>query len=240
MTTFVLVPGAWLGGWCWQKVTPLLRSAGGEVYPLTLTGLGERAHLGTPQTNLDTHIQDVVSVLEYEGLWDVVLVGHSYAGGVVTGVAHRVPQRLRNVVYLDASIPQDGRSLFDLNPPIFRAIVEEEARKTGDGWKWPLPDWAEIGSYISLADLTEADRAWMRARGTPHPLGTMTQPVRLGNPDAEVIPRTYVYCGPLDAPVPPHVEQARTAPGWRYVELTTSHWPMISKPRETAEILLAV
>src|SRR5690242_2869175 len=107
MATYVLVPGAWLGGWCWQRVTPLLRAAGHEVYTPTLTGLGERVHLGSPETDLDTHIQDIVNVLVYEDLRDVVLLGHSYSGMVVTGVADRVPDRLSQLVYLDAIVPND-------------------------------------------------------------------------------------------------------------------------------------
>src|SRR5437763_6310667 len=102
MATYVLVHGAWHGGWCWQRVTPLLRAAGHEVYTPTLTGLGERAHLGTPDVGLATHVEDIVTMLEYEDLTDVVLVGHSYAGMVITGVAHAVPSRLTHLVYLDA------------------------------------------------------------------------------------------------------------------------------------------
>src|SRR5437660_801825 len=110
MATFVLVHGAWHGGWCWRKLMPLLRSAGHAVWTPTLTGLGERAHLGNPDVGLSTHVQDVVNVLEYEDLSNVVLVGHSYGGMVITGVAHQMPGRLAHLVYLDAFVPKDGQS----------------------------------------------------------------------------------------------------------------------------------
>src|SRR5215211_1043953 len=117
MATFVLVAGAWHGGWCWRKVTPLLRAAGHEVFAPTLTGLGERSHLAHPDVGLTTHIQDIVNLLEYEDLNDVVLVGHSYSGMVITGVAEQVPGRLAHLVYLDAFVPENGQALVDLLPP---------------------------------------------------------------------------------------------------------------------------
>ena len=149
MKTFVLVVGAWMGGWAWRKMNPLLRAQGHEVYPVTLTGLGERVHLGTPGTNLSTHIRDVVNVLEFEDLRDVTLVGHSYSGIVVSGAADLVPERVVRVVYLDAAAPKDGQSLFDINPPMYRSFVTEEARQKGDGWKWPMPGFDRLGMYMS-------------------------------------------------------------------------------------------
>jgi pimeloyl-ACP methyl ester carboxylesterase len=116
MTTFVLVPSAWLGGWCWKQVIPLLRGEGHEVYTLTLTGLGERAHLARPEVDLETHITDVVNVFEYEDLCNVVLLGHSYAGVVVTSVADRIPNRLSQLVYLDTGPLLDGVALIDTIP----------------------------------------------------------------------------------------------------------------------------
>src|SRR4051812_1484157 len=114
MATFVLVPGAWMGGWCWKKLTPGLQAAGHQVYTPTLTGLGERVHLARPEIDLDTHTQDIVNLLEFEEARDVILVGHSYAGTVVTSVADRVPERLSMLVYLDSGAPPDGKSVFDL------------------------------------------------------------------------------------------------------------------------------
>src|SRR5258705_1716413 len=131
-STYVLVHGAWHGGWCWKRVAPALRAAGHEVYTPTLTGLGERAHLANPAIDLATHISDVVNLLEAEELNEVVLLGHSYGGMVVTGVADRAPARLRRVIYLDAFLPEDGKSLLDYLHPDRRSIINRsEERRVG-------------------------------------------------------------------------------------------------------------
>lgn len=235
MTTYVLVPGAWICGWCWRRLAPLLRAVGHDIYTPTLTGLGERAHLAHPDIDLDTHIQDVVNVLEYEDLQRVVLIGHSYAGMVVTGVADRAPQRLAHVVYLDALVPDDGQSFFDFWSPEGRAAVEEEARLMGDGSRWPVPD-----DLRGLAGLTEADERWLRSRAVAHPLKTLSQPVQVVDPSAAEIPRTYILCMAEREgdPVPDLVERMCSQRGWRLRRLATGHWPMISMPRELAGLLL--
>ena len=135
--SFVLVHGGWLGAWCWRRVRPLLQAAGYEVFAPTLTGLGERAHLLSPDIGLMTHVQDVVGLIEAEELQDIVLVGQSYAGMVITGVADRVPERLSHVVYLDAFVPRDGQSLADLVGPEMMANLEQAARAQGSGWRVP-------------------------------------------------------------------------------------------------------
>ena len=137
MATIVIVPGAWHGSWRWKEVRAALQAAGHAVYALTLTGLGERRHLATPDVGLDTHIQDVVNVLAYEDLRDVVLVGHSYGGMVITGVADRAPGRLTRLIYLDALLPHDGECVYDLFPPEVRASWEAQARRDGAGWRTP-------------------------------------------------------------------------------------------------------
>ncbi len=158
MAIFVLVHGAWHGGWCWQRVARLLRAAGHDVYTPTLTGLGERAHLLSPAIGLDTHIKDILGVLFYEDLRDVVLVGHSYAGMVITGVAEQTAKRLRHLVYLDAFVPWEGQSLLDLMGETEALIVRERAARDGDGWCVPpLP--LEAFGVTKPADL-----AWAGAR----------------------------------------------------------------------------
>ena len=147
MATFVLVHPAWFGGWCWKKVVPLLRAQGHEVHTPTLTGLGERAHLATPEVGLSTHIADVVNVMSYEDLGDVVLVGNSSGGNVITGVADRVPERIAQLVYLDAFVPADGQGIVDMLPPDRRQTVEALVQAEGDGWLWPRfspAPWEEI------------------------------------------------------------------------------------------------
>lgn len=229
MTTYVLVHGTWAGSWVWQQVARLLRQAGHEVYTPSLTGIGERVHLATPETNLHTHIEDVANTLIYEDVREVVLVGWSYGGMVVTGVADRVPDRLANLVYLDAFVPNDGQSAADLLGPTDTAILMERARPQGDGWRFAL--------------------AGDRPRFTPQPLQTYLQPVVTQSPEAIAIPRTFIY-STQKSPSSPLVNAgneaiARSATaarnaGWRYHELPTGHMAMQSMPRELADLLLSV
>jgi pimeloyl-ACP methyl ester carboxylesterase len=244
MATFVLVHGAWHGGWCWRKLTPLLRAAGHEVFAPTLTGLGERAHLAQADVGLTTHVQDVVNVLEYEDLAGVVLVGHSYGGMVITGAAHQAPGRLAHLVYLDAFVPADGQSMLDLGPPERRPNMEARVRAEGDGWRLPslqpVP-WEQFVRDVYLVT-DEAEVAWLAARLGPQPFQTMTEPVRAANPEAAALPRTYIRC--LQYPNPAFdgfAEQARQpGSGWRYHTLPTSHDAMVTLPRELAALLLAI
>jgi pimeloyl-ACP methyl ester carboxylesterase len=232
MAHIVLVAGAWLGGWCWKRVAPILRAAGHDVYAPTLTGLGERCHLAHPGIDLDTHVQDIVNVLDFEDLDRAVLVGHSYSGMVITGVAERVPARLVHLVYVDASVPLDGESMFGKGPSRFQTFVEEAARSRGDGWRWPLPELEELSTFASLAGLSDADRRWFQSKAAAQPLKTMTQPLRVANSLAQAIPRTYIQC--TDAPR----ESIRQDSRWQHREVATGHWPMISTPRELAGLLL--
>jgi pimeloyl-ACP methyl ester carboxylesterase len=244
MATFVLVHGAWHGGWCWRKVTPLLRAAGHEVYTPTLTGLGERAHLGHPDVGLATHVQDVVNVLEYEDLSDVVLVGHSYGGMVITGVAHQAPGRLAHLVYFDAFVPEDGQSMLDLGPPERRETMTTRVREEGDGWRLPslqpIP-WDQFVHDVYLVT-DEAEVAWLTARLGPHPFKTMTDPVDARNPAAAALPRTYIRCPQYPNPAFDRFAAQAQAPGsgWRYHALPTSHDAMVTMPRELVELLLAI
>jgi transposase/pimeloyl-ACP methyl ester carboxylesterase len=231
MSTIVLVHGAWLGGWCWRDLVPVLRAAGAEVYTPTLTGLGERAHLGTPQTGLETHIRDVANVLEYEDLREVVLVGHSYAGLVIAGAADRVPRRVAHLVYLAANLPRPGRSLFDSWSVAGRRAVEEEARAAGAGWRWPLP--ADLGA--TGADLGPEALAWLRSKAVGQPLRTFAEPLRLAHP-ALAVPRTYVRCTAEGTALPDEV----TGAGWQVREVAAGHWPMFSAPRALGALLVAV
>lgn len=237
MATFVLVHGSMHGGWCWRRVTPLLRAAGHEVYTPTLTGLGERAHLAHPAINLDTHITDIVNVLVFEELTGVVLVGHSYGMTVSTGVADRVPERIAHLVSLDGAIPSDGQAPLDYFPPAAQAARRAAVAAEGDGWRMlPPTDLAGWG----LTDV--ADAAWVRAKVVPQPFKTLTQPIRLTNPAARAVPKTFIACtaapsaGWRDAAI----ARVRTELRWRYRELPTGHDAMITLPRATADLLLEV
>src|SRR5215211_1720884 len=188
MATFLLVAGGNLGGWVWAKVRPRLHARGHEVYTPTLTGLGERAHLLSREIDLETHIEDVVAVLRYEDLRDVILVGHSYAGSVIAGVADRAPERLARLVYLDAVAPRDGESEFDLLPPRVSAWLAEQAKSRGEGWLIPPPS---AGTLAREHDA--ADAAWLAERMTAHPLRPCVEPLRLRGP-APALPRTFISC----------------------------------------------
>lgn len=237
MATFVLVHGGWHGGWCWRDVAPTLRAAGHDVHAPTLTGLGARAHLLDvlgPRLDLATHVADVVGVLEYEDLRDAVLVGHSYGGMVIAGAADRAPERVSQLIYLDAFVPAGGQSLFDLLAPERRAYFQERARDGGDGSRVPPPSPAALG----VTDETQA--RWLAARLTPQPLRTFEQPLALTGP-ATSLPRTYVHCtvSPTAASFAPFAADARDAPDWRYHGLATGHDAMVTQPREVADVLLA-
>ena len=243
MTTFVLVPGMWLGGWAWREVAEPLRAAGHSVYSMTLTGLGERVHLGGPQVDLDTHIADVVNLLRYEELRQVTLVGHSFAGTVITGVADRAPERIARLVYIDTWPLPDGVAQIDLNPPEARQAQERQVATQGDGWRLPLPAWEELDQGNDLRDLGETERRLMRERAVGQPFGTLTQPIRLTNPARATLPKTAIWCSLTVEEVQgmiaayPALCSELVTPGWQVIELPTGHWPMFSRPRELADLL---
>ena len=239
MAIFVLVHGGWHGGWCWQRVTPLLQAAGHVVYAPTLTGLGERSHLASPEINLSTHIQDILNVLIYEELTDVVLVGHSYSGMVIAGVADRAPERVTGLVYLDAFVPEDGQSLQDIFRPPYGEGVNLAALAV-DGWRLPYPFLERPFGITS-----EADAQWVLAKITPQPVNTLLEPVHFINGGAPAIPRTYIYLRspggqPPDTEFVWFAERARTQPGWTYHELVSGHDAMLIIPEAVAALLLEV
>lgn len=239
MATYVLVGGAWIGGWAWKNVARDLRDRGHDVYPVTLTGLGERAHLARPETNLDTHITDVVNLLDYEDLTGVILVGHSYAGIVVTGVADRAGGRLAQLVYLDSGPLEDGQSMLDLYPPETAEQLRRQVNKQGDGWLMPFPTFEELAVSASLAGLGDAERKLMRVKAVAQPFQTYMQPLRIRGAGAAHYQRVVIACddvrGMIAAGVP--ALKALTEPPWRYEELATGHWPMLSAPGELAALL---
>src|SRR5471032_971199 len=186
MTNFVLVHGAWHGGWCWKRVARRLREAGHAVHTPTLTGLGERAHLLNRQIDLETHIEDVLGLLRAEQLGDIVLCGHSYGGMVITGVADRAADRVAGVVYLDAYVPADGESLSALQLPERRAALR--AAVAEHGWGWLMPPTPAAAFAVN-----EADRAWVDRQCVPHPFACFEQPIRLTGAGAAIAKRTYIH-----------------------------------------------
>ncbi|MER5649789.1 alpha/beta hydrolase [Streptosporangium sp. NPDC002524] len=245
MSAYVLVPGFWLGGWAWEKVTGPLREAGHDVHPVTLTGLGDRVHLAGPEVDLETHIQDIVNTIVFADLTEVILVAHSGAGAPVTGAADRIPERVARVVYVESGPPADGMTQLDLTEPDWRAFIEGRVAE-GGGASYPLPSWEEHErAGASLEGLGEAEREWFTSRATPQPYGTLTQPLMLKG-GAASLPKTLVTCSfPLEQVhamiASGHPFFAELAgPEWSFAAVPTGHWPMFSKPEETAAALAAL
>lgn len=223
--TIVIVHGAWGGGWAFRDVEQLLRDSGYNVYRPTLTGLGERFHLASPEIDLETHITDIINVLEFEELEDVVLVGHSYGGMVVTGVADRVPYRIRHLVYLDAFVPVDGESVADLAQD-FMTRLEASGATTGSDYVKPA--WVEPGSPPPT--------------DVPHPLRTLTDPIRLDGPPGHKLSVSYIItrdsAGAVDS-FDPSLARARGF-GWTVYEMVADHNPQWSEPDELAALLVTI
>jgi pimeloyl-ACP methyl ester carboxylesterase len=236
MSTFVLVHGAWHGGWCYKRVAVLLRKAGHEVYTPTLTGLGERSHLMSPAVTLDTHIEDIVNVVRWEELSNIVLCGHSYGGMVITGVADRIPDKIHALVYLDAFVPNNGEAATDRMEPGVRASINDDVRQHGDGYLMsPIP--------AAVFNVNARDAAWVNQMCVKHPLKCFEQKIALTGAFARVRKLSYVLAtdwgAQLASPFPPIAEPLRHDPGWKVTDLKCGHDVMVDMPKETAEILIA-
>ena len=230
-TTFVLVPGAWHGAWCFRYVVDELRSRGHRAYPLTLTGLADRAHLAHSEIDLDLHIQDVVNTIDAEELDDVVLVGHSYGGFVIRGVAELRPEPIRQLVYLDALVPADGECLLDHLSLEFRRAVLDAAENQGAGYLVPIPSMDFLAIGPEHAD-------WVTRRLTPHPLGTARQRIRLRQTELP-IRRAYIHCN-SPSMEPTHKTKARieSEAGWNHRYLPTGHDAFVTMPEAVATLLV--
>ncbi|WP_194908455.1 alpha/beta fold hydrolase [Catenulispora rubra] len=226
MADFVLVAGARLGAWAWDDVTPHLRAAGHGAHPLTLSGLAEKQGVPAGQ---QTHVQDIVDLVEGEDLHDVVLVGHSYSGIPVGQAAERIGDRLARVVFVDSAVPVDGEPFVSIMPDGGTALKATLAENAGF---WPVMPAANFEEH----DLTEEQIARIVAGATPHPGATLTEPAVLARSVAN-LPATYVKCFPEDE-LDEDLAELITRGNWQLVELDTGHWPMFSKPRELAQILL--
>ncbi|ARU05718.1 hypothetical protein CCO03_14420 [Comamonas serinivorans] len=245
--TFVLLHGAYHGGWCWRDVAARLRAAGHAVFTPTQTGVGERAHLLSRDIAIDTFVDDLANVLHFEDLHDVVLVGHSFGGNAITGVADRMPERLRHVVYLDAMIPVAGQSVLSTMPAHVAAKVRDAAQASSGGVSMAVP----AVKFFGISD--EAQAAWVSARCTPHPLSTYDTPITLNHPVGHGVPCTYIAVTPHFAPTSVSRDQARAwaeqhaqaAPAagqsrWHYVEMAAGHDAMVTHPAELSALLLNV
>jgi pimeloyl-ACP methyl ester carboxylesterase len=219
--TFLVCHGAWSAGWAWKKMHPLMNKAGHRLVTPSYTGLGERAHLAIPSIDLETHITDMLNVIRYEDLRDIVLIGHSYGGMVATGVADRARDKIRQLIYIDAFVPGDGQSLLDLNEKD-RARVEELAN-SGDGWRVP--------PNPPPPDTPPADVDWLSERRVHMPVKCFQTRLKLhGGP--LTLPRSYIYATritPADT-FGPFARMAKADPVWRYYEIDASHAPNVTAP----------
>jgi pimeloyl-ACP methyl ester carboxylesterase len=225
--TFLVCHGAWGAGWAWKKMHPLMQAAGHRLVTPTYTGLGERVHLANPSIDLETHIRDVLNVIQYEDLRDIVLIGHSYGGMVATGVADRVRDRIAQLIYLDAFVPKDGQSLLDLNEPARQRM--QDAARAGDGWRVPpLP---------TPPDTTAVDLEWLSTRRVDMPIKCFEQKLKLEHGELS-LPRSYIYAtriSPADT-FGQFSRRLRSEPGWNYHEIDASHSPAVTAP----EVLMAL
>jgi pimeloyl-ACP methyl ester carboxylesterase len=231
MARFVLVPGAWLGAWAWQKVTPLLKEKGHEVYPVTLTGMGERSHLASPGVGMETAIQDVLNVMKYNDLDDLVVVGHSFAGKVAAAVADRAHDKVQKIVYVDAFRPEivrEPQGGFDPS--------REFGPPPHGGSGIPLTE--EIIDRIGK-DVVGPNRKWMLSMATPWPIKLAKDPITLSK-DYDESKETYVFCSLSGDPVDEIIAGKWGKLNGPYKVLDTGHWPMITKPLELAENMVSL
>jgi|SRR5215510_8067408 len=230
--TFVLVHGAWHGGWCWRRVADLLGERGYKVYAPTLTGLADRSHLLGPAVGLATHILDVVNLIKWERLTDIILVGHSYAGFVVSGAVEEVGSAVCSLVFLDAFLPDDGQALVEVTAPASRDAIMAAVQR-GDVGVPPRS--------AALFHVNENDRAWVDAMCTPQPTAAMVDKVKLSGARERVARKTYVRAA--DYPNPAFdaaFARVRSDPGWRCLAVPCGHDVMVDMPERLTEILLEV
>ncbi len=234
--TFVLVHGAWHGGWCWKKLTPLLTRKGNTVYTPTLTGLGERSHLLNDNINLDTHIHDIVSMIEFEDLNDITLVGHSYAGFVIAGVAEKIPERISAVVFLDALIPDDGKAVLDFLSETAKNIYHESMKNNDNSWKLLFSQKVDISE---LGVFSKKDAEWIESRMTEQPHNTYSQKISISESTVKFINESGFYI--LTSDRQDFIAEYKRASerGLKLFKIDgAGHNSMITQPEKLSEILL--
>ena len=230
--TFVLVHGAWHGGWCWRRVADHLEGKGHKVFTPTMTGLGERSHLLSKDIHLDTHVTDIVNVIKWEGLRDIVLVGHSYGGLIISGVADQAQDKIASIVFLDAFVPDNGTSLFDAASPQTRDAIAAAMQKSELALK-PIPS--------AVFRVNEKDRAWVDAQCTPHPIATFTDKAKVAGGRDKIAKRAYIRAkGYPSVPFDAAHDKLKAAGGWKIYEMPSGHDAMVDMPDRLTEILVEV
>jgi len=231
--TYVLVHGAWHGGWCWHLVADALRAKGHRVFTPTQTGLGERRHLMSRDLTLDLFITDLLNIFEAEELWDVILVGHSFGGLTISGVADRMPERIRHLVYLDSVILESGQTPFDALPADVVAARRKLVAEQGNGMAIPVPP---VTAFGIPEDHPRAE--WVRRRLTPHPIGTYESVLKLAHPVGNGRLRTYIQCtDPVYAPIEYVRHWLERQQGWQRQKIATGHDAMVTAPAELTRML---
>jgi pimeloyl-ACP methyl ester carboxylesterase len=229
--TFVLVHGSWHGGWCWKRVADRLEKAGHRVYAPTNTGLGERSHLLTKDVNVSTHVTDIVNVFKWEDLTDVVLVGHSYGGLVISGVADQIPEKISSIVFLDAFLPEDGDDLISKSSPRYVEMIAG-VQKRGEISIAPPP-----AAAFGVTDPNDA--AWINAKCTPEPFGTYTEKVSYKGGREKIPKRTYIRAHGYTSPTfDANLAKVKANPGWKVVEYDCGHDVMVLEPEQLTKTLL--
>jgi pimeloyl-ACP methyl ester carboxylesterase len=231
-TTYILVHGAWHGSWCWKRVRAALQSAGHNVFTPTLTGLGERSHLNSAAVDLSTHMADIVNLIQWEELSDVVLCGHSYAGSVIAGVADHIPDRIRALVFLDGFLLENGESLMEIVPSAVAQFLRDQAKATGEGWKVnPVP-----AQMFGVRD--PHDVAWVDAQCTPQAIATFEQRIKLNGNLEQIQDIAYVFPQECHPNLLVSHDRAK-AKDWKSRTIDNSgHELMIDQPQELADFLL--
>jgi pimeloyl-ACP methyl ester carboxylesterase len=229
--TFVLVHGAWHGGWCWSKVASILRGRGHTVVTPTQTGLGEREHLLSKSIDLDVFVTDMTNVIKYEDLHDIVLVGHSFGGNAISGVADAMRDRIRQLVYLDAVILENGQSVFSQLPKDIVEARTKAAQETSGGLSIPAPPPSAFG----ITDAAQTQ--FVQSRFTPHPFNTFVSPLKLKNKVGNGLPTTYIVCtDPIYKPLDASRNWVKAA-GWKMVEIKSGHDAMVIAPDSLVDLL---
>jgi pimeloyl-ACP methyl ester carboxylesterase len=228
--TFVLVHGAWHGGWCWRRVADRLRREGHAVFTPTLTGLGERSHLLQSGIDLASHVTDIVNVMQWERLADVVLCGHSYGGFVISGVAEVIPDAIRAIVFIDAFLPENGDTILKLTGPAVRDAIRA-ALQRGELAVPPRP--------AEAFGVNAADRQWVDSLCVPQPIGTFTSPIALSGARERIARKTYIRAKAYDNPAFDRaLSVAQSDPSWRCYEIACGHDVMVDRPDRLSELLL--
>lgn len=237
MATFVLVPGAWLGSWVWRKITPSLEKKGNSVYPVTLTGMGDRVHLARKEYGIETAVEDVVNLITFEDLRDVILVGHSFAGKVISAVYDRIPERIQELFFLDAFIPGKVRTPQGGKESESQEYVKqmiEESERNGDGWKYPMTE--VVISEIAY-DVTGDDRKWFLSKITPWPLKLAFDPITISE-KVDNAKKSYIFCMKEGEDISDKDRKYLDQLEGKFRIIQSGHYPMITKPDEVVDALV--